>query len=181
MIVEARTSWPARRRGTARVRAMVDLLRPGMTVWDLCCDRGHIGLAALEHDPAADAVFVDRAMRTVDTLERALARNARVAGRYRVICADVRQLELPAPPVNFVIAGVSTKLIAAFLQRVVSRSGDRVICNTFQDPSGFQARAVALGFVIEQSLEVDARSGSQGIWVLGQPAGASRAEGTDHF
>jgi tRNA (adenine22-N1)-methyltransferase len=163
---EARAPWPGRRRGTERVRAIIDLLNPALPVWDLCCDHGHIGCAALEQYPVTQVVFVDKAMRTVGRLERSLRRYSRLAGRYRMVCADVIQMELPAAPVNFVVAGVSSRVIGAFLSRLVSRRGDRIICNTFQNAARFEARSLAVGLAIDKSFDVATRSGIQRLWLL---------------
>jgi tRNA (adenine22-N1)-methyltransferase len=141
-------------------------LHPALPVWDLCCDHGHIGRAALEQYPVTHVVFVDKAVRTIGTLERSLGCYSRFAGRYRTLCADVIQMELPAAPVNFVVAGVSTNVICAFLSRMVNRRGDRIICNTFQNASRFEARALAVGLTIDKSSDVATKSGMQRVWLL---------------
>jgi hypothetical protein len=154
------------RTGNERVRAIVDLLNPALPVWDLCCDRGRIGCAVLDRHPVPQVVFVDRAMLTVGALEQSLQRYSRFAGRYRIVCADVIQMELPPPPVNFVVAGVSTNVICAFLSRLVDRRGDRIIGNTFQNASRFERRALAVGVAIQTSVDVVTRSGTQRVWRL---------------
>ena len=65
--------------------------------------------------PDTRVVFVDRATQTIRTLAESLGRSSGLAGRYRLVCADVLHMELPAAPVNFVIAGVSNVVIYRFL------------------------------------------------------------------
>jgi hypothetical protein len=153
-------------RGSSRVRAIVDLLNPALPVWDLCCDHGFIGRAALEQYSDTRAVFVDRAAQTVRALAESLGRSSRLAGRYRLVCADALHMELPAAPVNFVIAGVSSIVICRFLEGVTGRRGDRIVCNTFQDPELFEARVRTLRLGIHTSLDVATRRGVQRLWRL---------------
>ena len=162
------------RRGSERVREITGLLHPALPVWDLCCDHGQIGCAALAALTGTQVVFVDRARPTVERLERRLGHSQRFAGRYRVQCDDVLQMELPAAAVNFVVAGVSTNLICAFLSRLLDRRGDRIVCNTFQDASRFEERVLALGFTIDTSVDVTTPGGRQRIWVLASGDGANR-------
>lgn len=163
-----RTDAPGapRLRGSRRVRAIVNLLNPSLPVWDLCCDHGSIGRAALEQCSETRVVFVDRSAQTVRKLAEALGGSSGLAGRYRLVCADVLRMELPAAPVNFVIGGVSSLVICRFLEGVAGRRGDRLVCNTFQDPERFEARVRTLGLGIQTSLDVSTRRGVQRIWRL---------------
>jgi hypothetical protein len=169
------------RRRTDRVRVIVGLLDRTLPVWDLCCDHGRIGSAALEAYPEAHAVFVDRARLTVERLDASLARSRQFSGRYRVLWADVLRMELPAPAANFVVAGVSTSVICAFLERLRDRSGDRIVCNTFQDASRFERRAPDLGFAIDARVDVATRSGRQRVWALSRDGATSGGEGPERF
>ena len=150
-----------------RLNTIVGLLNPALPVWDLCCDHGYIGSAAMHRHPSTHVTFVDDKKHTVDKLAGWLNRSSRVTRRYRVLCADVLMMELPAAAANFVIAGVSTEVIGAFLGRLAGRRGDYIICNTFQSPSRFEARVLALGLTVDTSADVATPSGrQQRVWRL---------------
>ena len=152
--------------GRERIRAIVELVDPALPVWDLCCDLGQIGIAVMAQHLDTHVVFVERAARTAERLEHRLCRRREAAGRYRVVCADMLEIELPAAPANFVVAGVSTPLICGFLGRLTGRGDDRIICNTFQDAARFEARARSAGFLVKESRAVATRSGRQRLWRL---------------
>jgi hypothetical protein len=174
---DERIASPSRR--TARVRAIVGLLDRTLPVWDLCCDHARIGSAALDEYPEAHVVFVDRARLTVERLQTSLARSRRFRARYRLLCADVLRMELPATAANFVVAGVSTNVICSFLERLLHRSGDRIVCNTFQDAARFERRVLDLGFAIEARVDVATRRGRQRAWALSRGGDTSRGEGPE--
>ena len=157
---------------------MVDLVDPALPVWDLCCDHGKIGYGVLTRHSATPVVFVDRAVATVDRLERALERNPSSAGRCQTLCADILQMELPGTPVNFVVAGVSSNVIVSFLGRLADRRGDRIICNTFQDATRLETRVLALGLRIDASVDVETPSGRlQRVWLISVPSRAQEPMG----
>jgi tRNA A22 N-methylase len=160
---------------------IVGFLDRALPVWDLCCDHGRIGSAALEAYPEAHAVFVDRARLTVERLAGSLAHTRRFSGRYRLLLADVLRMELPAAAANFVVAGVSTNVICAFLDRLRARWGDRIVCNTFQDASRFELRVQGLGFAIDSCVDVATRSGRQRVWALARDSAASGGERPERF
>jgi tRNA A22 N-methylase len=176
---DERIASPSRR--TARVRAIVGLLDRTLPIWDLCCDHARIGSAALDEYPDGYVVFVDRAWLTVERLEKTLACSRRFSARYRLLWADVLRMELPATAANFVVAGVSTNVICAFLERLLHRSGDRIVCNTFQDAARFERRAQALGFAIDARVEVATRRGRQRVWALSRGSDPSGGEGPELF
>jgi tRNA A22 N-methylase len=155
-----------RRRSSTRVDAILACVAPGLPVWDLCCDGGQIGCVAMDRDPLVPVVFVDKRPRILGALERLVARGPHYAGRYRIVSADVLWMDLPPVAVNFIIAGVGTDLICAFLDRLVSRRGDRIVCSTSQCPDRFEALAEAHGFMVDSRQGVVSRHGSQTIWTL---------------
>lgn len=153
-------------RVTPRVRATLARLDAALPIWDLCCDAGIIGRTAMDDDPAAHVVFVDKRPRIVEALERRLASQPRYAGRHRVLTADIRQMLLPPSSVNFIVAGVGTNLICAFLARLRDRSGDRIVASTSQNAERFERHAAAVGFATADRAVVTSRDGSQTIWTL---------------
>lgn len=149
-----------------RVRATLARLDAALAIWDLCCDAGILGRTAMDDDPAASVVFVDKRPRIAETLEARLAREPRYARRSRVLVADIRQMPLPPSAVNFIVAGVGTNLICAFLGRLRDRHGDRIVASTSQNPERLERLAAVIGFVAEQREVVTSRDGSQAIWTL---------------
>lgn len=154
------------RRVAPRIRATLARIDPALPIWDLCCDAGVIGRTAMDDDPVATVVFVDKRPRIVESLEARLAREPRYAGRHRVLTADIRQLPLPPSPVNFIVAGVGTNLICAFLERLRERTHDRIIASTSQNPERFERLAAAAGFAVDARETVTSREGRQTIWTL---------------
>jgi tRNA A22 N-methylase len=154
------------RRSSPRVDALLGRVQPRLPIWDLCCDGGQIGCVAMDRDPTASVVFVDRRPGIVEALTPQVARWPRYAGRYRILCADVLRMTLPPTPVNFIIAGVGTNLVWAFADRLVDRVGDVVICATSQCPERFEALGAGRDFVVRDRLEVRSRYGRQTMWTL---------------
>src|SRR3712207_711799 len=105
------------RRSSSRVKAILEMVDRRLPLWDLCCATGQIGCVALERLPDLRVVFVEKRPHLVEALRQEVAREPHYAGRHDVICADVLAVGLPATAVNFVMAGVGTNLIAAFLAR----------------------------------------------------------------
>lgn len=154
------------RRVAPRVRATLARIDGALPIWDLCCDAGIIGRTAMDDDSAASVVFVEKRHGIAETLEARLAREPRYDGRHRVVLADIRQMLLPPSPVNFIIAGVGTNLICAFLQRLEPGRADRIVASTSQNPDRFERLAAGVGFAAEQREVVTSRDGSQTIWTL---------------
>lgn len=157
---------PPGRRRSARVQSILARLDATLPVWDLCCDGGVIGCAAMDLDPAATVVFVDKRPRILAALEALLARGPQYAGRQRVVCADILEMPLPPTPVNFIVAGVGTNLICAFLTRMHDRTGDRIVASTSQNADRFERLAATAGFVAADRELVTSRTGRQTVWTL---------------
>jgi hypothetical protein len=166
-------AW-SERRAAPRIRATLARLDTALPIWDLCCDAGIIGRTAMDDDPAASIVFVDKRPHIVEALEARLAREPRYAGRHRVLIADIRQMPLPPSPVNLIVAGVGTNLICAFLARLRDRHGDRIVASTSQNPERFERLAAEAGFLAGGPETVTSREGRQTIWTLRRQGRASR-------
>ena len=154
------------RRSSPRVDAILARVRPGLPIWDLCCDGGQIGSVALDRDPAATVVFVDVRPAIVRALESLLARFPHYTGRYRVVCADILRMDLPTAPAAFVVAGVGTDLTWAFVQRLAGRQGDCIVASTSQCPTRFEETGRRSGCAVEGRQHVSSRHGRQTIWSL---------------
>lgn len=148
------------------MQAILSRVDAALPVWDLCCDGGLIGCVAMDREPTATVVFVDKRARIVEALEGLLARGPHYAGRHRVLCADILEMPLPAAPVNFIVAGVGTNLICAFLGRLHHRPGDRIVASTSQNPERFERLAAEAGFLAADREAVTSRTGRQTIWTM---------------
>ncbi len=97
-----------------RLQTLLDATRAGHPVFDLCCDHGHLGVAALLSQRIPHVTFVDRVPAIVDTVSDrfpvALERT-----RATFLCADAR--ELPPRPVtgSVIIAGVGGDVVRDIL------------------------------------------------------------------
>ncbi len=140
----------------------------GQTIWDLCCDGGQIGSVALDRDPEATVVFVDKRPRIVEDLTALLARFPHYRGRYRIVCDDILRMDLPSGPATFIVAGVGTDLIWEFVSRLAGRRGDCIIASTSQDPVRFEEMGRRGGFALDGRQVVRSRHGSQTIWTVRQ-------------
>lgn len=88
-------------------------LVPGLHVWDLCCDHGLLGNAALENHP--EVYFVDQ----VPHVTKALIERLQDRAGAHVICADATLLENTVTG-NVVIAGVGGNKIIKILSHLIS-------------------------------------------------------------
>ena len=154
------------RRSSTRVDAILRRVDPALPVWDLCCDRGQIGCVALDRDGDATVVFVDKRARILEPLVALVAAEPDYAARARILCADILDMALPDAPANFIVAGVGTNLICAFLDRLTGRSGDRLVCSTSQSPERFERLSAVSGFIALDREDVSSRHGRQTIWTL---------------
>ena len=154
------------RRSSPRVDALLARVAPGLPIWDLCCDSGQIGIVALERDPSCRVVFVDKRADLMLALARDLARRPRCAYRYELVRADIRTMDLPNEAATFIIAGVGTNLICAFLDRLSARMGDGVICSTSQDPARFERLVAARGYMATDRLDLTSPQGRQTVWTV---------------
>lgn len=157
------------RRSSARVDAILDRVDAALPLWDLCCDRGQIGCVAMDRHRRASVVFVDKRPRILEPLVALIAGTPAYTGRARIVCDDILDMALPAAPVNFVVAGVGTNLICAFLERLTGRVTDRLVCSTSQSPERFERLAAARGFVAADRADLASRHGRQTIWTLHRP------------
>jgi tRNA A22 N-methylase len=158
----------------SRIDTILDLIDPTLPVWDLCCDRGVIGCAVLDGWPTTHVTFVEKRPAIVAALHAFVARRPERAGRYDVREEDVLRTVLPGAPASFVIAGVGTNLICAFLARLEGRRGDRVVCSTSQSPERFERLTNEGGWRVCERRDVSSRTGRQTVWVM-EPVG--RASG----
>jgi tRNA A22 N-methylase len=158
----------------SRIDTILDLIDPTLPVWDLCCDRGVIGCAVLDRWPAAHVTFVEKRPAIVEALAAFVARRTERDGRFDVRGEDALRIVLPDAPASFVIAGVGTNLICAFLARLEGRRGDRVVCSTSQSPERFERLTNEGGWRVCERRDVSSRTGRQTVWVM-EPVG--RASG----
>lgn len=101
-------------------------LLPGLPVWDIACDHGLLGLAALADDSRPEVVFVDRVPHIIEALRPKVK-----DPRGRLICLDAQMLQEPLAG-TVVIAGVGGELmqemIEAWRQNKVLHARRLVVC-----------------------------------------------------
>jgi tRNA (adenine22-N1)-methyltransferase len=92
---------------SARIEAIVQAVRPGIPLYDLCCDHGLIGRKAHERKGSSPVHFVDQSAAVIQRLRERLTPFADRLGRDFLIW-ESRAEDLPRPtvPSDFVLAGV---------------------------------------------------------------------------
>jgi tRNA A22 N-methylase len=100
----------------SRLHCLLDLCLPGLPLWDLCCDHGHLGLYALNSSSYPEVIFNDIVPHVLADLP------AQFAGRPgRVICSPAEDIGEPLTG-NVVIAGVGGEKIFKILLAHATRS-----------------------------------------------------------
>lgn len=100
-----------------RLQSLLDLCEPGLPLWDLCCDHGLLGIAALESGQFSEVIFNDSVPHVIEQLSERLAGRA----RCRTVLAFAEDIgeELTG---NLILAGVGGEKIFKILSNH-SRAG----------------------------------------------------------
>lgn len=150
-----------------RISSLISLLDETLPLWDLCSDHGQIGMLALETSKVSAVTFVEIRGHILSQLSANIENHALQRHSITLLHSDILLMPLPAHPVNFVIAGVGTNLIIDFLSRLKKRKGDRIICNTHQNPDLFDMKLHSLGFVASQKIVLTVeKPKTQTIWAI---------------
>jgi tRNA (adenine22-N1)-methyltransferase len=93
-----------------RLQALLDRCEPGLPLWDLCCDHGLLGIAALESGKFSEVIFNDAVPHVLDALAERLAgyQNA------RSIRALAEEIQEPLTG-NVILAGIGGEKIFKIL------------------------------------------------------------------
>lgn len=104
--------------GSKRIQALINLIDPSTEVlWDLCCDHGKIGLAALEKYPHLKIHFVDQVPSIMDRLKKNLGTDI-PSKTINFHISDIRKLSFP-PGATIIAAGVGGLLLIEFLEAIL--------------------------------------------------------------
>lgn len=98
-----------------RFDTIVSLLRPGRTLFDLCCDHGLIGFAALTHSPRV--IFVDQSPQALKAVyERAATLEPHDRERIEIIESPGELLGIAGyGEADFIIAGVGITTVVSLI------------------------------------------------------------------
>jgi tRNA (adenine22-N1)-methyltransferase len=103
-----------RRKLTPKLQTIFDHLLPGEDVWDLCCDHGYLGRAALEAGTFGTVYFVDRVPHIIEKLQTEISAEERLRkARFRAADGGELQENLCG---TVVIAGVGAYTAFAILK-----------------------------------------------------------------
>lgn len=139
---------------SARLQAFLDEAVPGAPLWDLCCDHGLLGLAALGSERFPKVHFVDSSEAAMKLLEGRLAGNRRAG--FHVKPAQEIDEDLTG---SVVIAGVGGLLIWKILQTLQVRGAlkaRRLILGPHRDEA-WLADQLRLGALPSWNLTKEAR------------------------
>lgn len=100
-----------------RIKNLVDLIEPGLTTYDLCCDHGLVGLHAVSSGKTSKVVFVDVVQHIVDKLDKNISKHMPGAN-LKVLCSDAANIDLAPEPCNVIIAGVYAKTILKIIDSI---------------------------------------------------------------
>jgi len=95
---------------SARLQNLLDRCEPGLPLWDLCCDHGLLGFAAIESGKFSEVILNDAVAHVVEDLDRKLEDSP-----GRTILALAEQINEPLTG-NVVIAGVGGEKIFKILK-----------------------------------------------------------------
>ena len=131
-----------------RLRALLERALPGEPVWDLCCDHGHLGLAALASGLYPEVVFNDVVPHVLEDLRRRLPSFSDDI-KVRVECG-------PAESLAFDLTG--TVIIAGVGSRTMLR-----ICNALNTRQVLKAKRLL--FCPEKNAYALANTPLEGFWL----------------
>jgi tRNA (adenine22-N1)-methyltransferase len=93
-----------------RLQALLDRCEPGLPLWDLCCDHGLLGLAALESGKFSEVIFND----AVPHVLEALAPQISNYENSRVVLGLAEEIQEPLTG-NLILAGIGGEKIFKIL------------------------------------------------------------------
>lgn len=96
---------------SARLQTIYNFLLPGTEVWDVCCDHGYLGRAALQAKTFSHVHFVDRVSNIMDKLRSEILQPDRA--KFYTVDARALQKELYG---TVSIAGVGGNQISKIIE-----------------------------------------------------------------
>lgn len=101
-----------------RLQALFDGLLPGEPVWDVCCDHGYLGIAALRSGNFPEVHFVDQVPSIIRNLQERLFKS-KYPEKIFFHAMDANTFQAPVGG-NLVIAGIGGVNMIQILQRLNS-------------------------------------------------------------
>ena len=146
-----------------RLQALLDRCAPGLPLWDLCCDHGLLGLAALASGKFPEVIFNDSVPHVLTDLEPRLADFAN-ARRVLSLAEDIGE----SLTGNLVLAGIGGEKIFNILKSHNSHgrlNAHRLIACPEKRAEWLAAQNIA-GYRLAESLTIPHNRGSRKILVF---------------
>lgn len=132
-----------------RIQRLASYVRPGATLYDLCCDHGLIGLTAWDRGDIERLVFIDQSADALsglgrELIKRGLDKNTRI----ELSVANAENLKIPNVPADFIIAGVGIRTIEKIIRNLFSAGlgSHRLILGPQQKSQGLRCLLKSLSF-----------------------------------
>lgn len=104
-----------------RLQFIFDNLKPGLPVWDFCCDHGYLGGQALKSGRFPEVVFVDQVPHIIANIQEVVFRKfPEHRSRARFISAKGEEITEVVQG-NVIIAGVGAFVILRILKSLCDR------------------------------------------------------------
>jgi tRNA (adenine22-N1)-methyltransferase len=153
-----------------KLQIIYDQLLPGEDVWDLCCDHGYLGWAALASGNFAEIHFVDRVAPIIENLKRQIIpHDPTRKARFHALGAETLQEPLTG---TVVIAGVGAYTAFEILEKLWKRDllkAKRLVLSPQRDEQKFLQwlQEFDAGFYHRYQLknEQSVREGRRPLWV----------------
>lgn len=144
-----------------RLNSILERCEPGLPLWDLCCDHGQLGLAALASGHFPEVIFNDSVKRLLEPIQLQLVGHA----GCRFVCSLAEDISEPLTG-NVVLAGIGGEKIFRILsahagcQSLLAR---KIIACPEKDAE-WMAQQKIPGFVITEHLTIPHNHGVRQIY-----------------
>lgn len=153
-----------------KLQIIYDHLLPGEDVWDLCCDHGLLGRAALEAGGFDNVYFVDRVPHIIEKLKTRI-QPLDLARKARFLAAPAEELQQPLTG-TVVIAGVGAYTAFAILKTLWQKNllhARRLVLSPQRDDEKLFAWLEDFGEDFSHRYQLkskqDIREGRRSLWV----------------
>jgi len=113
----------------SRLDHLAAMIQPSYsTIWDCCCDHGHLGMRLLKERCADQVIFVDLLENIMTALAIKLALDfPQDQYSYQLRCDDIKNIQVPAQESQlFIIAGVGPHQTIEFIDSLCASAPDTV-------------------------------------------------------
>ena len=101
-----------------RFEQLLTMILPGQPLYDLCCDHGLLGLAALDRGLVPAVSLIDRSPSVIATLKERCQIYLEPDSRRMIMCMNGSDLQPVSGPATIVIAGVGGQTIVDILEGI---------------------------------------------------------------